>query len=167
MRFAYADPPYLGAASRLYGPHHPEAAEYDEFATHAELIGHLIEDFPDGWALSLHVPSLRVLLPLCPDDVRVCPWVKGWCSWKPGVSPAYAWEPVILRGGRQRPAFKTRDWVMANASSRQPNHVPGQKPVAFCQWILQILGYEDGDELVDLFPGSGVMTRVLAQGVLL
>ena len=30
MKFAYADPPYLGLAKRFYGDIHPEAAEYDK-----------------------------------------------------------------------------------------------------------------------------------------
>lgn len=31
-------------------------------------------------------------------------------------------------------------------------------------WVLDLLGYLDGDSLSDLFPGTGVMGRVLAQG---
>lgn len=90
MRFAYADPPYVGQARRHYG-----CTEIN----HAMLISHLVSDFPDGWALSCSSTSLRELLPLCPEDARVAAWVKPFASFKPGVNPAYAWEPVIFLGG--------------------------------------------------------------------
>lgn len=32
------------------------------------------------------------------------------------------------------------------------------------RWILTLLGYVDGDRLVDLFPGTGVLGKVAAQG---
>jgi len=32
--------------------------------------------------------------------------------------------------------------------------------------VLDLLGYQDGDELVDLFPGTGGMEATTAQGVL-
>jgi hypothetical protein len=81
-KVAYADPPYVGMARR-YG----DAAETNQPA----LIERLVSEFPDGWALSLSVPSLRTLLPLCPDDVRVCAWVKPYASWKPGNTLTWAW----------------------------------------------------------------------------
>ena len=37
-----------------------------------------------------------------------------------------------------------------------PWHVP-------CRWVLDLLGYCDGDTIDDLFPGSGVMGRVASQ----
>jgi hypothetical protein len=39
----------------------------------------------------------------------------------------------------------------------------GAKPERFCRWIADLLGYIEGDELVDIFPGTGIMGRVLAQ----
>lgn len=41
MRFAYADPPYLGCGQKHYGKHHADAADYDRLETHADLIGRL------------------------------------------------------------------------------------------------------------------------------
>jgi len=32
--------------------------------------------------------------------------------------------------------------------------LPGAKPDAFNDWLLDLLGYETGDELHDLFPGT-------------
>lgn len=134
MRFAYADPPYPGMA------HFYKCPEVD----HAALIRDLCEQFPDGWALSTASTTLKMVLPMCPDDVRVAAWVKPWASFKPGVNPAYAWEPVLFRGGRKRD--RTERFI-------------GAKPEAFCWWIFDLLGVEKGDEFVDLFVGSGAVTR--------
>jgi hypothetical protein len=35
----------------------------------------------------------------------------------------------------------------------------GRKPVAFCAWLFDLLGMVPGDELVDLFPGTGIVAR--------
>ena len=45
--------------------------------------------------------------------------------------------------------------------------LPGAKPSRFNRWIADLLGVGDGDEMVDLFPGTGGMGAELAQGVLL
>ena len=42
-------------------------------------------------ALSCHTPSLRVLLPLCPEGTRV-KVVQRYVPFR-GVGVAYAWEP--------------------------------------------------------------------------
>lgn len=148
MRFAYADPPYLGCG-KLY----PEQQEVD----HVALIARLIAEFPDGWALSFSSPSLRTLLPLCPEDVRVLAWVKPFASFKPGVTLAYAWEPVILRGGRRRPRTMdtVRDWVAVSITLQKG--LVGAKPEAFCRWLFDVLGVQPDDELIDLFPGTNAI----------
>jgi hypothetical protein len=150
MRFAYADPPYIGCAHR-----YPENEEVD----HEELIIRLVAEFPDGWALSCHTPSLRLLLPMCPEDVRVMAWVKPFAVFKPNVNPAYAWEPVIVRGGRKRTRDQNtvRDWVSSSITLRRG--VVGAKPAAFCFWLFSVLNLYPGDELVDLYPGSGAVGR--------
>lgn len=177
MRFAYADPVYLGCG-RLYAHLHPEAHVWDDPETHRALIARLCDEYPDGWALSLHEPSLRVLLPMCPDDVRVSPWCKSFASFKPNVNPAYCWEPVIWRGGRSgkerggREVPTTRDyvrtveqppaeWVEAPITLRKGT--PGAKPPAFCRWVIDLLGAQAGDTFDDLFPGSGAFGREWAQ----
>ena len=95
MRFAYADPPYIGQAKRHYS-HDPRCAEVD----HAELIARLTRDYPDGWALSASSPSLATILPLLTEGWRMGAWCKSFCAFKKGVRPCYAWEPVIFWGGR-------------------------------------------------------------------
>lgn len=162
-RYAYADPPYLGCG-HLYAPHHPDALAWDDIATHEALVARLVDEWPDGWAMSLHAPSLRAILPLCPDDVRVCAWVKPFASFKPGVNPGYAWEPLILRGGRRsrdRSEPTVRDYVAAPITLRRG--LAGAKPVQFCTWVLDLLGYVPGDRLDDLFPGTGAMAEAVAQ----
>jgi hypothetical protein len=167
VKFAYADPPYLGVskfgAAYHYGGGHPEASDYDSLDAHASLIERLVSEFPDGWALSLHTPSLKPILGLCPDDVRIAAWVKSFASFKPNVNPAYAWEPVIFCGGRRGDRSRTtvRDWFVCPITLQRG--LTGAKPPEVCAWILELLGYEEGDELADLFPGTGVMGRVLAQ----
>lgn len=158
MRFAYADPPYLGLAAKFYGDRHEEAAAYDDPETHRLLIARLNDEF-DGWALSTHSPALRIILPMCPDDSRVMAWVKPFASFKPGVTVAYAWEPVIVRGGRRRPreAGTVRDWVAANVTLRRG--FPGAKPEMFCCWIFEVLGMNPDDFFLDVFPGSGAVRR--------
>lgn len=161
MRFAYADPPYLGLAVAFYGDMHPEAAVYDTVEGHAALIDRLCSEFPDGWAMSLHSPSLRHILPLCPDDVRVMAWVKPFASFKVGVGVAYAWEPVIFRGGRRRSLDQrtVRDWAAVNIALKRG--FPGAKPAGFVHWLLEVFNVQPGDEVVDLFPGSGSVTNAI------
>lgn len=153
IKVAYADPPYVGQAKKHYGAGAREV-------NLPLLIAHLVNDFPEGWALSCSSPSLRTILPLCPPDVRVMAWVKPFCIFKPGVPVAYAWEPVIVRGGRKktREDPTVRDWVSANITLKRG--LTGVKPETFCRWLFDVLGLQRGDTFVDLFPGSGAVTAV-------
>lgn len=158
MKIAYADPPYLGCAKKLYGKFHPDAALYDTVKGHRDLVARLVDEFPDGWALSASSTTLRSILRLCPKDVRVGAWVKPFHAWvKRGQSIAYAWEAVIWRGGRKRPLsyLMIRDFVAVNMVC--PQVYPGQKPEEFAFWVFALLGALPDDEMVDLFPGSGAV----------
>ena len=149
MKFAYADPPYIGQANR-----YPEKQEVD----HQQLIDTLVAEYPDGWALSCSSPSLRYLLPLCPETIRVMAWVKPFCSFKPNVNPAYAWEPILVNGGRRRTREQdtARDWVSVNITLKKG--LVGVKPDSFSYWLFSVLNMEPGDIFVDLFPGTGAVT---------
>ena len=160
IRVAYADPPYLHQSKKHYGDHPDYAGEVD----HTALIARLVADYPDGWALSCSSPSLRQLLPLCPADVRVAAWVKPFHAFKKGVRPAYAWEPVIFMGGRNRghkpperggKATTPKDWVAENITLKRG--LVGAKPERFCFWLFDLLNLQPGDVLDDLFPGSGAV----------
>lgn len=158
MRAAYADPPYLGLAEAFYGKIHPEAAEYDKPETHRLLVERMMDEY-DAWAMSLHEPSLAVILPMCPKGSRVMAWVKPWCSFKPGRKDVHAaWEPVIVWEGRPRTKrlHAVRDYVIAPISR---NGFRGSKSEPFCYWMFEILNLVPDDEFCDLFPGSGAVGR--------
>ena len=157
MRFAYADPPYLGMGAKHYSRHHENAADCDDPAWHRSLIVRLQDEYPDGWALSCASTNLAVLLPMCPQGVRVAAWVKPFASFKPNVNPAYAWEPVLFCGGRKatRKDPTIRDWHSENITLRKG--LAGAKPPGFALWVLQLLHVRSdlGDTIDDLFPGTG------------
>jgi hypothetical protein len=181
LRLAYADPPYPGLAERYYRDHPDYGGEVD----HAELIRRL--STYDGWALSTSAAALPAVLALCPPAVRVAAWVRGERPVRSG-RPLNAWEPVIYHGGRHidpspgsarhldpssleerqqdapsRHTGTTRrlDALVHHARPRRtdPARVIGAKPAAFARWMFDLLGAQPGDELHDLFPGSGGITR--------
>jgi hypothetical protein len=155
-RFAYADPPYPGMSARYYAEHPDFAGEVD----HTRLVEQLVDGYPDGWALSTSSKTLAQVLALCPPGVRIGAWTKP-------APPGYtqrarsAWEPVIFHGGRPRPrdAGLLLDWVHAAPPRTLPGQVVGTKPSRFAFWVFDCLGAAVGDELVDLFPGSGAIAR--------
>ena len=157
MRFAYADPPYVGLARRYYQHEESYGGEVD----HAALIAQLEAGGFDGWALSASAKSLRVVLPLCPEGLRVAAWTKPHPPSSLTYGPHNCWEPLIVVGGRKlRPGF--RDWICTSVA-RGGGELMGRKPIAFCSWLFEQLGMLPGDELVDLFPGSGVVSRAWAE----
>lgn len=149
MRVAYADPPYIGQAKRHYN---------SEEVDHAELIQLLCIAF-DAWALSCSSPSLKQILTMCPDGVRVGAWVKPFCAYKKNVNPAYAWEPVVFFGGRNKGTgvdiLTSRDWVSESITLKKG--LCGAKPKNVCFWLFEMLGLRSDDEFVDLFPGTGIV----------
>lgn len=154
MRIAYADPPYIGCAS-LY----QEKREVD----HMELVHRLQADY-DGWILHAAATprSMQVLAPLVAqmEGARWMAWVKGFAAFKKNVSVAYAWEPVIVKPARKPVVSKRRvmrDWVQESITLKRG--LTGAKPEAVCHWAFEMVGARPDDELVDLYPGSGAVTR--------
>lgn len=154
-RFAYADPPYPGLARRYYGP---DAQEVN----HRILIGTLMAEYPDGWALSTSADALAEVLALCPPEARVCVWVKG-SRGSVSYRARNAWEPVIVVGGRMRQmsAQESSDDVLVwgGRQHSHPDALVGMKPAAFCEWVFCLLGAARHDSLDDIFPGSGAVSR--------
>ena len=152
MRFAYADPPYPGM-SGFYKDHPDYGGEVD----HAALVASLREY--DGWVLHTASSTLREVLNVCPQGVRIMAWVKPFASWKKGVYPAYAWEPVIVSGGRR--VYGSRQTVpdFCSESITLKRGLTGAKPERVCHWLFDVLGADPDDEMVDLFPGSGAVSR--------
>jgi hypothetical protein len=161
LRLAYADPPYYGSCRR-YGHHHEAPYGcWDDLDTHRVLIDRL--GGYDGWALSCTSNSLRHLLPMCPDRVRVLAWVKPFAIFKKYVSPAYAWEPVLVKAARKPAAPKEqregrgdvpKDWLLG---MNQQDGFRGGKPLVFCRWVFTCMGADRGDTIDDIFPGSGAV----------
>lgn len=165
LRFAYADPPYIGQAS-LYVDHPDYAGEVD----HGELLARL-EEY-DGWALSCSAASLPLICALAVERdvaVRVAAWTRAP---RPHATARVlnAWEPVVLAGGRRvAPAGVARvdavTDVLAGVTPRRrsthPGWLVGSKPPAFCEWVFDLLGAgaHPDDTLDDLFPGSGIVAR--------
>lgn len=159
LRAAYADPPYLGLAAAFYGKMHPDAAEYDKPETHRRLIERLSDEY-DCWAMSLQSNALHTILPMCPPDVRVMAWTKGFAAFKPGVKTAhFAWEPVIVRGGRPRAErlHCVRDWIQESMTLKRG--FQGAKPERFCFWLFDVMNLQPTDDFCDVFPGSGAVTE--------
>ena len=164
MRFAYADPPYPGQSWRHYGraqrgrPAHPD---YQGEVGLLTLYSQLQDDW-DGWALHTHQAGLLELAPFLPEEVRVCIWAKKWTPFHKGVGVAHAWEPVLVKPVRKRPGPEgerpiVRDWLATMPA--MATGVAGAKPPEVCRWVFELAGLEPGDELADLYPGSGAVTE--------
>jgi len=87
-------------------------------------------------------------------------WVKPFAAFKRNVSVAYAWEPVIVKACRkpivtQREVM--RDWIAEGITLKRG--LTGVKPERVCRWAFEMLGMEPTDELIDLFPGTGAVSR--------
>jgi hypothetical protein len=159
MRATYADPPYIGQAKKHYKAD-PRCAEVD----HVELVARL-ETF-DAFALSCKSDAreLAWLISLFKKPVRLGMWFKPFCSFKPGVNPAYAFEPVLWWSSRRRTRQQKteRDWIEApavRANITLKKGLSGVKPDTFSNWLFEVLNLEPSDEFIDLFPGSGAVGR--------
>lgn len=145
----------------MYATEDPHAHLDAEEVDHELLIGALELSYPDGWALSTAMDCLRWILPLCPPDAHVCPWVKPI-----GVPAATfglhtTWEALIVVRGRQaQPGV--RDFLIAQPARRGGTLI-GRKPIAFATFLFQALGLRPGDTLDDLYPGTGMIARSWAE----
>lgn len=152
-RFAYADPPYPGKAG-----YYAERQEVD----HASLLEQLLDGWPDGWALSTSAEALPHVLAMCPVGIRVCAWRR---QHRPTRSrrPLSAWEPLLVYGGRELATDGPQE-VIDHLDYRGrydsfPGALIGMKPPEFAVWMFAQLGAQPGDELADLYPGSGAIGR--------
>ena len=144
-RVCYADPPYAGQSKKHYG---------GEEVNFPALISQL-QEF-DAWALSCHANQLRDLLPLCPKRARVAIWNKPYATFKKGVNPTYAWEPIIFFSARRSLKQKfVHDFLVCSPVMRAA--IVGQKPLEFCFWLFEMLNLRPGDEFTDMFGGSGAV----------
>lgn len=160
MRFAYADPPYYMQGKKKYEPFHDDVDIWDQKQTHIDLVARLYDEYPDGWALSCNPQDVLWLAPHLMADTRICAWTKSFHQIRP-TTVQYAWEAVLLHGGRRVYKRKpmVRDWLSCPISMQKG--LPGAKPDLFNIWVLQLLNYQKGDELIDLFPGTSSMSRAI------
>lgn len=180
LRYAIADPPYLGRAARWYGPggrghgggrgradEHPDARAYDDPATHAQLVRRLTDEY-DGWAIAADQASLPTYLAHAPSDARVLVWHRRNAQ-PSGGRVLSRWEPVIARVPRSRTRY--RDGLAVSDVLDLPiprSGFTGAKPPEWTAWVLAVLGVDHARDVVDdVFHGSGAVARALAQGVLL
>lgn len=188
MRLAIADPPYLGRAALWYGgkgrskqgtagravgrgdlapEFHPDAHEWDDPVKHIELMVALEEEF-DGWAVSC---SGKTLAPLIGTADRLGAKLGIWHvtnAIPDGARVRSVWEAVFYRVPDSRRAVGTGHRVTDVLSAAHPRSgFVGSKPSAWTHWVLDVLGYVPGeDEVVDVFPGSGAVSRAM-DGMLL
>jgi hypothetical protein len=164
MKFAYADPPYYKHGKRLYGKLHDEAQVWDKQQSHLDLIAKLYAEYPDGFAISCNPTDLSWILAAYPN-LRICVWTKTFHQIL-AITVQYAWEPVLLHGGRKDYKRKpmVRDWLSCARSMRKG--LIGAKPLAFNSWILDLLNYQEGDIIDDMFPGTNGMYEAITSRTL-
>jgi hypothetical protein len=158
VRIGYADPPYPGQSAKHYAEH----PDYDGEVDHRALLKRLDAEY-DGWVLHTSSPSLAAVLGMAESlglTYRVMAWVKPFAAFKRNVSVAYAWEPVLVHPLR-KPVVSgrvvMRDFIAESITMQRG--LTGAKPAAVCNWLFEMLGAEPDDELDDLFPGSGAVSR--------
>lgn len=158
MRFAYADPPYPGKAG-----YYIREATYGGEVDHPELVERLKSGGFDGWALSTsgRAGALRMILPLVPESAILAPWTKPGSSRPDALGPHNRWEALIVVPGR-RLRGGPADFLSAQPA-RGGGTLVGRKPIAFVAWLWAMLGARPGDELADLFPGTGIVGRAWAE----
>jgi len=145
--------------------YHPEAKLWDDPATHVALVARLAADF-DGWAVAGHATTTALLLSAAPEGAQLAIW--GRPNAIPGGGRVVnSWEPVVIfvpRARRDRAAgMRVRDMLVAPV--RRQGFL-GSKPPEWTRWVLDMLGYDPaGDELVDVFAGSGAVAAA-ADGML-
>jgi hypothetical protein len=156
VRIGYADPPYPGQSLKHYGDHPDYAGEVD----HAELLNQLDNDY-DGWVLHTSSTALDQVLHVVAEygiECRVMAWVKPFAAFKRNVSVAYAWEPVLVKAARKPEVsdrITYRDWIAESITMKRG--LAGAKPYKVCAWLFEVVGAQPGDDLDDMFPGTGAV----------
>jgi hypothetical protein len=181
MRLAIADPPYYGRANRYYGSgsgggggnrkvykpdYHPEAHIWDTKEAHYRLVEQLNESY-DSWVIAMSSHNLDIYLQHLEigsgTNYRVCAWIKP-TSVPSGSRIRNGWEPVLLKLADSRKSrsqgIRTVDYLIANPLR---SGFLGAKPFAWTHWVLDLMGYEIGDQVDDLFNGSGAVNKAIQQ----
>lgn len=158
VRLVYADPPYFGCGHLYKDTPQAASRDYDTLEAWAALSDTL--NTFDGWAVSMTSGNLHDLLPLFPG-ARIASWTKPFAAFKRNVRIAYTWEPVLFKPGRDRSiegALVNRDHLAEPITMKKG--LTGAKPERFCRWVLDLMGFVPGDDVTDMFPGTGIFGRV-------
>ena len=177
VKLAIADPPYLGRAVRYYGAggcgygygknqadNHPEAYLWDDPETHKDLARKLLNEY-DGFAIALTVHSLSTYLEVIETDsrngIRIGAWIKPK-SVPSGSRIKTSWEPVIFKIPKARKGYDGGKRVNDHLICNPPTiNFIGAKPIEWTNWVLDVMGYQEGDQVDDLFVGSGMVTKAI------
>jgi hypothetical protein len=166
IRVCYADPVYPGRGRYYSVPgtpeYHPDAMMWDDLEQHVALMARLEAEFPDGWAMSTSADAVRALWAESPEGTQLAMWGRGGPRLNLRVVPG--WEAVLYRADVVKVAGRpsAMDWLMCGIGHTSGvAGFYGAKPPKFSRWLFALLGLggHPGDELVDLFPGSGAVTR--------
>jgi hypothetical protein len=121
---------------------------YDGYCLHTSSVA-----LPGILARFLDLTEVR-------DMPRIMSWVKPFAAFKRNVPVAYAWEPVLVKAAR-KPTVKLgmtyRDWFSEPITMKRG--LTGAKPEPVCRWLFEVMGCDPDDELHDLYPGTGAVTR--------
>lgn len=163
----YADPPY--ANCRFKYARANNSRQWGRNAR-ADFLRDLIARMeglraPDGiCALSMATPELE-LLSLFPSKRRVMAWTKPRGTFRPGVWPSYAWEPLVCWGSfpnreEQRTSKTPHDWLhLAPKRPKKGGH-ENPKPDDFGAWVLNVtLGPRVG-AVCELYAGMAPIARL-------
>jgi len=143
-----------------------EAHLWDKPETHQALVQELNANY-DGWAIAMSVHSLSTYLSIIETDsrngIRVAVWHKP-SAFPSGSRIANNWEPVLIkvpsaRKGRTNGLQSVSD--VLTCTPLRSNFV-GAKPTEWTQWVLSLMGYQNGDDVTDYFLGSGAVTNALS-----
>jgi hypothetical protein len=177
MKFAIADPPYLGSAYRWYGingrakgkglgraDQHPEAQLWDKPEKHIELAKKLLNNY-DGFAIALTSHSLSTYLSVIQTErengIRILVWIKP-ASLPSGSRITQSYEPVIVKIPKDRKGRKSGKQMVDYLIQAAPrNGFAGSKPKEWTYWVLDALGVTKEDEIIDLFNGSGSVSQAI------
>lgn len=183
MKFAIADPPYLGRAAIWYGEtmrhsqkgqahggsasvgfkpadYHENAHEWDNIETHKNLID-MLEKKYDGFALAMAHDNLQKLIPYFRPNIKIMIWNKWSVPSRARVQNRY--EPVAIRIPKNRKGAvkgQTMTDVLIH-KTRPAQGFTGAKPMFWTYWVLEALGVKKGDVVEDLFNGSGMVNDAI------
>jgi len=177
LKFAIADPPYLGRAYRWYGMNgrgkgkgknradqHSEAHLWDLPETHVKLAQNLMANY-DGFAIAATSHSLSTYLSVIPthseNGIKIMTWIKPG-SFPGGSRIINSWEPVIVKVPKDRKGRHKGKLIVDYLICPSPRKkYVGTKPEQWTNWVLDAMGVRAEDTVDDLFLGSGKVSAAV------